>query len=68
MSKVFRYGGVVASIVLIAFGVGAIYMGVDGRDRVQQRPRPRADRRHARLDASPGSSSTAAARRRRSRP
>jgi hypothetical protein len=35
MSKFFRYGGVVASIVLIAFGIGAVYMGVDGRDRVQ---------------------------------
>jgi hypothetical protein len=35
MSKVFRYGGIVASIVLIAFGVGAIYTGIDGRDRVQ---------------------------------
>ena len=35
MSKVFRYGGIVASIVLIAFGVGAIYTGFDGRDRVQ---------------------------------
>ena len=35
MSKFFKYGGVVASIVLIAFGIGAVYMGVDGRDRVQ---------------------------------
>jgi hypothetical protein len=35
MTKVFKYGGLVASIVLIAFGIGAIYMGVDGRDRVQ---------------------------------
>ncbi len=35
MSKFFKYGGLVASIVLIAFGVGAIYTGVDGRDRVQ---------------------------------
>ena len=35
MSKFFKYGGIVASIVLIAFGVGAIYTGVDGRDRVQ---------------------------------
>jgi hypothetical protein len=35
MSKFFRYGGLVASIVLIAFGAGAVYMGVDGRDRVQ---------------------------------
>ncbi len=35
MRKFFKYGGLVASIVLIAFGVGAIYTGVDGRDRVQ---------------------------------
>ena len=35
MSKIFKYGGIVASIVLIAFGVGSIYTGIDGRDRVQ---------------------------------
>jgi hypothetical protein len=35
MSKFFKYGGLAASIILIAFGIGAIYMGVDGRDRVQ---------------------------------
>jgi hypothetical protein len=35
MSKAFRYGGIVASIVLIAFGAGAVYMGVDGRDQVR---------------------------------
>jgi hypothetical protein len=35
MSKFFRYGGLLASIVLIAFGAGAVYMGIDGRDRVQ---------------------------------
>ena len=35
MSKFFKYGGIVASVVLIAFGVGAIYTGLDGRDRVQ---------------------------------
>ena len=35
MSKFFKYGGLVASIVLIAFGAGAVYMGIDGRDRVQ---------------------------------
>jgi hypothetical protein len=35
MSKFFEYGGIVASIILIAFGAGAVYMGVDGRDRVQ---------------------------------
>jgi hypothetical protein len=35
MRKLFQYGGIAASIVLIAFGIGAIYMGVDGRDRVR---------------------------------
>ena len=35
MSKFFKYGGIIASIVLIAFGVGSIYTGIDGRDRVQ---------------------------------
>jgi len=34
MSKFFRYGGLAASIVLIAFGIGATYVGIDGRDRV----------------------------------
>ena len=35
MSKFFKYGGLVASIVLIAFGGGSIYTGIAGRDRVQ---------------------------------
>jgi hypothetical protein len=35
MSKFFKYGGIIASLVLIAFGVGSIYTGIDGRDRVQ---------------------------------
>ena len=35
MSKFFKFGGIVASLVLIAFGIGATYMGIDGRDRVQ---------------------------------
>jgi hypothetical protein len=35
MSKIYRYGGVAASIVLIAIGVGSLYMGIDGRDRVR---------------------------------
>jgi hypothetical protein len=34
MSNIWRYGGLVASIVLIAFGIGAIYTGFDGRARV----------------------------------
>jgi hypothetical protein len=33
--NLFRYGGFIAGIVLIAFGIGAIYMGVDGRSTVQ---------------------------------
>jgi len=35
MSKFFRYGGVVASIILIAVGLGSLYMGVHGRDQVR---------------------------------
>jgi len=35
MKKVFQYGGIAASIVLIAFGIGSIYMGVDGRGYVR---------------------------------
>src|SRR4249920_716401 len=35
MSKLFRYGGVAASIVLIAFGIGAVVVGVNGRDQVR---------------------------------
>jgi hypothetical protein len=34
MSKVFQYGGIVASIVLIVFGASTIVVGVNGRDRV----------------------------------
>ena len=35
MSKFFRYGGVVASVILIAVGLGSLYMGVHGRDQVR---------------------------------
>jgi hypothetical protein len=35
MRKLFQYGGIAASIVLIAFGLGAIYMGIDGRSYVR---------------------------------
>ncbi len=35
MSKLYIYAGIAASIVLIAFGAGSLYMGVDGRDRVR---------------------------------
>ena len=36
MSKLFQYGGIVASIVLIAFGAGSIITGLNGRDRVHR--------------------------------
>jgi hypothetical protein len=35
MRKVFEIGGLIASVVLIAFGVTAIVMGVNGRDTVR---------------------------------
>jgi hypothetical protein len=35
MTKFFRYGGIIASIVLIAFGIGAVVIGYNGRDRVR---------------------------------
>jgi hypothetical protein len=35
MSKYFRYGGLVASVILIAFGVASIVMGANGRDTVR---------------------------------
>jgi hypothetical protein len=35
MTKLYTYAGLIASVILIAFGAGSIYMGVDGRDRVQ---------------------------------
>jgi hypothetical protein len=35
MSKLYIYAGIAASVILIAFGAGAVYMGVDGRDRVR---------------------------------
>ena len=35
MTKLFQYGGIVASIVLIAFGAGALYMGVTGHNEVR---------------------------------
>ena len=35
MNRLYGYAGIFASIVLIAFGAGALYMGFDGRDRVR---------------------------------
>ena len=34
-SKLFRYGGIAASIVLIAFGIGSVVVGFNGRDQVR---------------------------------
>ena len=34
MSKLFQYAGIAASVVLIAFGIGAAVIGFQGRDRV----------------------------------
>jgi hypothetical protein len=35
MRKVFEIGGLLAAVVLVAFGVGAVVMGVDGRSTVK---------------------------------
>jgi hypothetical protein len=35
MQRLERLGGILASIVLIAFGIGTIVVGIDGRDRVR---------------------------------
>src|SRR3954466_163055 len=34
-SKFFNYGGLAAAVVLIAFGIGSLVMGVSGRDTVR---------------------------------
>jgi hypothetical protein len=34
VSKLFQYAGIAASVVLIAFGIGAAVIGLNGRDRV----------------------------------
>jgi len=34
MSKLFQYAGIAASVVLIAFGIGAAVIGLNARDRV----------------------------------
>lgn len=33
--KLFEYGGIAASILLVAFGIGSIVIGINGRDEVQ---------------------------------
>ena len=35
MQRFTRYGGIVASVILIAFGIGAVYSGIDGRNYVR---------------------------------
>jgi hypothetical protein len=35
MSKLFRYGGIAASTILIAFGLGSVVIGSNGRDQVR---------------------------------
>ncbi|MGH2979169.1 MAG: hypothetical protein ACRDLQ_05980 [Solirubrobacterales bacterium] len=35
MRRAFEYGGIVASVVLIIAGTGAIVVGYDGRERVR---------------------------------
>jgi hypothetical protein len=35
MSRLVRYGGIIASVVLIAFGIGSIVIGYNGRDQVR---------------------------------
>src|SRR3954452_3328440 len=35
MNKLYQYAGIAASFVLIAFGIGALYMGIDGRSMVR---------------------------------
>ena len=35
MRKIFELGGIIAGLVLVAFGVAAIYMGADGRTTVR---------------------------------
>ena len=34
-SKFVRYGGIAAALFMIAFGIGATYAGIDGRDQVR---------------------------------
>ena len=35
MKKFLEYGGIAASVLLIAFGIGATVVGINGRDRVR---------------------------------
>ena len=35
MRKILEYGGIVTGVLMIAFGIGAIWTGVDGRNTVR---------------------------------
>jgi hypothetical protein len=35
MTNLYRYGGIAASVILIAIGIGCVYMGIDGRNTVR---------------------------------
>ncbi len=35
MKKLLEYGGIAASVLLIAFGIGATVVGFNGRDQVR---------------------------------
>jgi hypothetical protein len=35
MKRFISYGGIIASSILIAIGIGSLYMGLDGRDQVR---------------------------------
>ena len=35
MKRFIRYGGIIASVILIVIGAGSVFMGLDGRDRVR---------------------------------
>jgi hypothetical protein len=35
MKKLYEYGGIIASVILIAFGIGAVVAGFVGRDQVR---------------------------------
>jgi hypothetical protein len=35
MKRFIQYGGIIASAILIAIGIGSLYMGIDGRNQVR---------------------------------
>ena len=49
--RIFQWGGVAASVMLMAFGVGALVIGIQGRCEVRDKVAAGAHRRHARHDA-----------------